>query len=86
MKTRIDKFWKIAGENRKRTLDSLKNSGVRLTPEDVLEETVNAVFDTTLIEFPKAKGNAQYEDFLHDIRRECFDVFYSRIAGVERNG
>lgn len=76
----------MAGERRKRTLDSWKNSGIRVTPEEVLEETVNAAFETTLAEFPKARGNAQYEDFLHDIRGECLDVFYSKIGGAERNG
>ncbi len=86
MNTKIAEFWKVAGETRKRTLDVLTNSGIRLTPEEILEETVNIVLDTALIESSEAKGDTEYEDFLRDIRSECIDSFYSKIRGTERNG
>lgn len=82
MTDKIAEFWKIAGEKRKASLDGLEDSGIRLTPEIVLEETVKAVLETSFIESEK---NKKYEDFLSDRRKEWASS-YLKAEGVERNG
>ncbi len=86
MNEKVDEFWKMAGEIRKINLDLFNDFGGRLTPEEVLRETVNAVLDATLVAYPKARLDFEFEDFLHDVRSECFDSIYLRCGGTERNG
>lgn len=80
-------FWRNAGEKRKLGLERLGRRGISVTPEDVLAETVKAVFDTVDDFSAFVEWDSKIGDFLHDRRSECMDSKYLNIKamGAERN-